>query len=292
MRELSSYFITELQKGKLVPLLNKVKRDSDLDLQIREDYINIYFKGNNLLKLKEDLSFEIDKKFTDAKEDISFSTEDSCSDFIKNKLPQIKERIIDAKTIKNTLEIEYEQLLIRANNYTSSVNSEYLIVDRQYARAGEQRKNQMDLLGVFLERGSRGSQSLRAAPFVAEVKFSLNPDIPNLPEQISRYYTQIENDYKGFVSQAELLLNQKAELGLFDSSNGLVNKLKSAKVDPDIKNLRIIIVLVDYNPYSSKYGSEVVSQLKELPYFNQIYIFNTGFAMWQKNVKGVELEDS
>lgn len=287
MRELSSYFITELQKGKLAPLLDKVKKDSDLDLQIREGYINIYFKGNNLLKLKEDLSFEIDKKFTDCKEDISFSTEDSCRDFITNKLPQIKEKIIDVKSIKNTLEIEYEQLLIRANNYTNSVNSEYLIVDRQYARAGEQRKNQMDLFGVFVDRGRRGSQSLLTVPFVAEVKYSLNPDISNLPEQINRYYKHIESAYKGFIAQAELLLHQKAELGLFDLSNGLVDKLKSSKVDEGIKNLRIIIVLVDYNPYSTKFGPDVISQLKNLPYSDQIYLFKTGFAIWHKNLTEV-----
>lgn len=37
----------------MAPILDEMHRDKDLDLQIRGGYINIYFKGNSLLKLTE-----------------------------------------------------------------------------------------------------------------------------------------------------------------------------------------------------------------------------------------------
>jgi hypothetical protein len=48
-------------------------------------------------------------------------------------VPRIKQNI--AALDKRSLEVEYEQMLIRANNYERRNASEYFIVDRQYAIA-------------------------------------------------------------------------------------------------------------------------------------------------------------
>ena len=50
MRELSETFINCLKSGFLSSITEKVKTDQDLDLEIREDYVNVYYKGNSLLK--------------------------------------------------------------------------------------------------------------------------------------------------------------------------------------------------------------------------------------------------
>ena len=42
-----------LQHGFLAPLRERVLLDKDLDLEIRDKYLNIYFKGNSLLRLAE-----------------------------------------------------------------------------------------------------------------------------------------------------------------------------------------------------------------------------------------------
>jgi hypothetical protein len=52
-RKLSLTFMDNLQKGFLKDILGKVQKDPDLDLQIRHNYFNIYFKGNSLLKFSE-----------------------------------------------------------------------------------------------------------------------------------------------------------------------------------------------------------------------------------------------
>jgi len=48
MRQLSAPFLHCLKSGFLSELTQQVKADPDLDLEIREDYINIYYKGNSL----------------------------------------------------------------------------------------------------------------------------------------------------------------------------------------------------------------------------------------------------
>jgi len=46
-RGLSDKFMAALTGGVLTPLLDRVKADSTLCLEIREDYLNIYYRGGN-----------------------------------------------------------------------------------------------------------------------------------------------------------------------------------------------------------------------------------------------------
>jgi hypothetical protein len=55
MRKLSAKFMDDLvnPKGVLHPILARVKKDQTLMLAIREDFINIYYRGGNILNIKE-----------------------------------------------------------------------------------------------------------------------------------------------------------------------------------------------------------------------------------------------
>ncbi len=55
MRKLSAKFMGDLvdSNGVLHPILPRVKKDHTLMLAIRENYINIYYRGGNILNLKE-----------------------------------------------------------------------------------------------------------------------------------------------------------------------------------------------------------------------------------------------
>ncbi|MFC1744441.1 hypothetical protein ACFL35_10645 [Candidatus Riflebacteria bacterium] len=289
LRILSENFTKNLVKGIFSPILKRVKLDNDLDLQIREGYINIYFKGNSLLKLKENGAIDIHKKFKKNIPDFPTYLKNAteCNNFVKNLLPKIKENIITTKASKDTLEIEYEQLLIRANNYTEKVNAEYYIVDRQFAEKGQKRKNQMDLTGIFSNRNKRRASTLTVTPFIGEVKYSLNKDISDIDAQIKKYYEQIVNNSALFFEQLEYLLHQKSKLGLFNVSDGLLKKFKTAKVDDRIENLKIVIILIDYNPNSKLFNQKVKRNIFQLPFKKNILVFNAGFAMWEQNLKNI-----
>jgi len=50
MRGLSDNFLECLKSGFLSSITEYVKSDPDLTLDIRDAYINVYYKGNSLLK--------------------------------------------------------------------------------------------------------------------------------------------------------------------------------------------------------------------------------------------------
>lgn len=56
------------KKGQLLPLLNIVKSDKDLVLQIRNNYINIYYKGGNILKVTPGKGYVFDHKYFKGKD--------------------------------------------------------------------------------------------------------------------------------------------------------------------------------------------------------------------------------
>lgn len=49
MCALSEEFIKDLQQGLLKNLLEEVKKDDNLCLAIRENYINIYYRGGKFI---------------------------------------------------------------------------------------------------------------------------------------------------------------------------------------------------------------------------------------------------
>jgi hypothetical protein len=59
MRGLSEKFMNDLSKpeGKLHPILERVKKDHSLMLAIRDGYINIYYRGGNILRVTEHQGF-------------------------------------------------------------------------------------------------------------------------------------------------------------------------------------------------------------------------------------------
>ena len=52
MRGLSEDFMKDLLKGELKGFLSAVKNDDTLCLEIRDNYINIYYRGGNLCRIK------------------------------------------------------------------------------------------------------------------------------------------------------------------------------------------------------------------------------------------------
>lgn len=276
MRTLDKTFVSELTKGGLFhSIVDYVINDNTLDFEIRDGYINIYFKGNSILKLNENGSFEIHKKFIKGTS-LSNSTFSSASD-VKNYLdniPLIKNNVISVKSKRPTLEIEYEQLLIRSNNLNKNVNSEIFLTDRQYA--DNINNSRFDLSGFFWSRKNRKRNQTVPLTFI-EVKYSLNPDISDIDKQIDKYYNAVNSNISDIASETEYLKNLKIELGLINQSKDRLDALKTLKISNKIQDAKFIIALIDYNPNSKLFDR---TKLKALSYSSQIEIFNCGLAVW------------
>jgi hypothetical protein len=281
MRKLSEEFVRSLQSGILKGLLEKVKQDMDLDLEIRDNSLNIYYKGNSLLKLDELRSSTpcryrptIHQKFLDGQTVSVFENEAAVHDFLR-LIPTLKENIL--RFGRSSIETEYEQMIIRANNDELRNNSEYFMIDRQY-NAGS--SGRFDLTGFYWQReGRRKHQEVPIC--LIEIKYALNQDIQTLDEQISRYYEAIARDFNAFAEEAESVFQQKLALGLFHQSQDRLEALKTLKFSRDIRQVQLILFLIDYNPFSKRLDLE---KLKGLPFANQIRMIQTGFALWEQKL--------
>ncbi len=281
MRKLSETFLTCLKSDFLSGITEYVRHDHDLNLEIRDSYINIYYKGNSLLKLAgtgSPLHYKADihKKFLEGLNISLDFTESTVPQFIKN-IPLIKENIVQHG--KRSLELEYEQMIIRANNFEPRNNTEYFIVDRQYAL----REGRFDLTGFYWERaGRRRYQEVPVC--LMEIKFALNTDIRDVHNQLARYYEPIKNNAAAIAEEMETVFRQKLELKLYDQSTERINAMRTLTFSRNIEAFQFILVLVDYNPNSSLYN---LKDIRNLPFANQIKIFHTGFGMWQSNVRSI-----
>lgn len=280
MRGLSDKFFECLKSGFLSGITDSVKSDPDLNLEIRDSYINVYYKGNSLLKLAETGSShqykaEIHKKFlAGISLPLNFS-ESTIAQFL-SAVPSLKQNI--ARLGKRSLEVEYEQMIIRANNFESRNNTEYFIVDRQYAV----KDGRFDLTGIFWERNHR-KRNQEVPICLMEIKFALNDDIKEVHNQLSRYYESIRPHAAIIAEEMQMVFRQKIELGLYQNTDN-ADALKTLTFSKNIDEFQFVVVLVDYNPNSSKLDLE---NLSSLPFANQIKVFFSGFAMWQQNVKSI-----
>jgi len=276
MRVLDRGFVSELTNGGLFhPIVETVINDTTLDFEIRDGYINIYFKGNSILKLNENGTYEIHKKFvkgTSLSRFVFLSPSD-VKNYLNN-IPLIKYNVISVKSKRPTLEIEYEQLMIRSNNLNKNVNSEIYLTDRQYT--DNINNSRFDLSGFFWSRKNRKRNQTVPLIFI-EVKYSLNPDISDIDKQIDKYYNAVKSNISDIATETKYLKNLKIELGLINQSKDRLDALKTLKISDKIQDAKFIIALIDYNPNSKLFDK---TKLKAFSYSNQIEIFNCGLAVW------------
>ena len=57
-------FINSLKSGKLKKMLDLINKDDDLDVQIRNNYLNIYYMGGNIAKINSERSIVFDMYYT------------------------------------------------------------------------------------------------------------------------------------------------------------------------------------------------------------------------------------
>jgi len=287
MRKLSDAFMADLQSGFLMDLPRAVIKDPDLNLEIREHYLSIYYKGNSLLKLKEAHGphvglarylREIHPKFLtdDVKVPEVFEDLRTTQQFVKS-IPALKRNIVAVTHGKQSLETEYEQLLIRANNFEARNNSEYFLIDRQYVVGTER----FDLIGICWERRHR-RRGQEVPLCLMELKFALNPDIADVHDQLARYYDAVTTRVPRIAEEVEVVFRQKLALGLYRQSPERATAMETLTISRGLSQVKFILVLIDYNPYSRILD---VGKLVQLPFAGQVEVFRAGFAMWKQHVK-------
>jgi hypothetical protein len=286
-RHLSESFLKELKDGIYQPIVQRVRLDKDLDMEFRGSYLNIYYQGHSILNLKNNGGIKINRKFLrgiEARVPSSLKTSDDVRRYL-GLLPNIKDNVTyfpdeaGTKSSKSK-ELEFEQLLIRANNMESRNNSEYIILDRQYVvNKGVDRWDLIALRWPIEKRGRPGQEGYLS---LIEVKYAQNPDIQNIKSQVERYANYLEANLEEICKDMEHILKQKLELGLLAKTEGQIKRLKKLPIKDTIEETEIIIYLIDYNQ-----NSKLLKRAKETgePKFQgKVKIALGGLVLWQSNL--------
>jgi hypothetical protein len=261
MRTISDHFLDDLSspEGVLHPVLERVKRDNTLLLSIRENNVNIYYRGGNLLKVTEKKP-GLYTTYFDSHYNLSgtplpetpgtLATRDDAAAWAAT-FALHKNLMDEYFSVHPKAEREFQQIVARENNdSTISNESEYFISDIEFA--DDTLGARFDLLAIrWLANQRKDGSKCRAA--LMEMKYS--DGALSGSAGISKHLKDIEamvSDrarYAALLQTMELQFNQLDRLGLLRFNKGVSN----AQVRLDVNDRpEVIFILANHNPRSGK----------------------------------------
>jgi len=262
-RLLSNSFILDLISGKLKEILIYIQRDNTLDLQIRNNNVNIYYRGGNILRIIEKGSnsyeFEFDKNYLSSSNAnlINYMSNQNWNQYF----PSMKQSMDFYFSKNRKEERESQQLVVRENNYSSIANgTDYFIIDIEYDNHANAR---FDLVAV--EWPSRSSQRKLLKdykPKLVVIEMKYGDKALSGTAGMKKHY----DDFVSFVSNVIVLndfknemlnvFRQKRELGLIPclSSSGNSNQITQFADAPELAFL-----IANHDPASTKLKTELVT---------------------------------
>ncbi len=262
-RLLSNSFISDLNSGQLKEILIFVQRDNTLDLQIRDNNVNIYYRGGNILRIIEKginfYEFEFDKNYLSISDAVLIN---HISNHNWAQYFPIMKQSMDFYFSKNRKEErEYQQLVVRENNYSSIANgTDYFIIDIEYDNHANAR---FDLVAVeWPSNSSNRKLSKDYKPKLVVIEMKYGDGALSGTAGMKKHY----DDFVSFVSNEKVLndfknemlnlFSQKRELGLIPclSASGNSNQITQFA---DIPELTFLIA--NHDPASTKLKTELAT---------------------------------
>jgi hypothetical protein len=281
---LSEHFMDDLTKpdGLLNPILARVKKDQTLMIAIRENYINIYYRGGNLLRVTEQSSGSYRVFFDDqynqsgqAGPDLpaSLHNQEDARHWVA-AFPIYKNIMDEFFCIHPKPEREFQQLAARENNHSTISNeSEYFVSDIEFADSSLGAR--FDMLAIRWSASQRTNGS-RCRAVLVEMKYGDGAldGKAGLIKHLQDIEALIKNGsrYAMLLQTMEAQFNQLDQLGLLKfnrSKNGTKIKL-DANERPEV-----VFILSNHNPRSSKL--KTILNNPEIDIFEQLHSFDLRF---------------
>lgn len=301
MRGLSPKFIGDLKNGCLEKVLECVKSDDTLSLCIRDEYINIYYRGGSLYKIIEKSNgvydFDFDTNYCNHNKPYFHSKKINLPKTTKyeeyvNLIYDIK-REMDIYFSENPKsEKEFQQLVLRENNMSSISNyTDYYIADIEYAY--DNSKSRLDLIGV--KWPSKREPHINLQLSIMEMKYGdkaltggsgIVDHFDKLNKFIATSKLNVTNS-NNLYDEVENILNQKIELGVID-----IHGNKKVQLDKNAK-LEYIIIAANHKPQSTVLERELNIAKNNYPkLFQDIDVkitteANIGYGLFDKAMKYV-----
>ncbi len=245
--------------GLLHPILERIKHDHTLMLSIRKDYLNIYYRGGNILRIREQRK-GCYSAFFDSKYNETGVPCLALPESIENQ-SEAREWVDAFQDLKGIMDFyfsehskperEFQQLIARENNFSTVANqSEYFISDIEFSDSDLGAR--FDILALrWLVAHRKKTGSCRAA--LIEMKYGDNAlsGSAGVLKHLRDIDALISDGvkYKALLETMERQFNQLDELGLL-RFNRVANW---TNIELNVKNKpEVIFILANHNPRSSK----------------------------------------
>ena len=265
-RGLSPRFMKNLKEnGELHSLLLAVLNDDTICMEIRENYINIYYRGGNLCKISEsgdhyiyhfDSNYALDKEVRESL--LDFANFD-CEMWLRS-FPLLKS-IMDSWFNKYPKEErEIQQHIVRENNFSVIAgDTDYFIVDLEYTSS--ESEGRFDMIAIKWQSTSQGRKNRRDKQLVLiEVKYGDKAmgDKSGIAQHFGDW-TQFVSDkarWNSFCNEMLKVFNQKVELGLIKGLPGAIESV--SYMHPEM-----LFLLANHKPARKKFHNELNAILND-----------------------------
>lgn len=300
-RGLTELFMDDLQDGPLTPLLQRVRKDTSLDLQIRGNYLNVYYRGGSILHItptKKTLSryrFKFDKKYFSGS---STAVIDALAPIVA-KPEGCNAWIAALPVLKDTMDLWFgnhpkderalQQMVVWENNDSPwAGGTDYFIVDIEYdSRKGDKTAGgRFDLIAIKWE-SSPAARKLKgkARPKLVVIEMKAGDGALKGSAGMLKHWQDFEKLSKtaprtAFLKEMVTVFAQKRDLGLIRSLAKHTNEIKPHHLDPQVE---FMFLLAGHDPASRKLKSEL-DALNGNPKVDLCTSNFTGFALYKEDV--------
>jgi hypothetical protein len=288
-RGLDKQFEKDLITGHLKEVLNYIKKDHTLDMEIRDNYINIYYRGGNILRIKKNgfsYQFEFDEKYLIGTLPISITD----LYILKlnfdwnNYFPKTKQ-VMDFYFSKNRKEErEYQQLVVRENNYSSISNgTDYFIIDIEYDNHENARFDLVAVEWPSVASKRKLQKGFKPKLVIIEMKYGDGAltNKSGMKKHCDDFNTFKSNtvSVSKFNSEMIDLFKQKRRLGLIPCLSKSRNSNKIENFDDQIE---LIFLIANHDPASRKLVKEIESiKTNSIKFIVSNFM---GYGIYNKNI--------
>lgn len=324
-RGISDAFVEQLREGVLHPVLERVQHDDTLSLEIRSGYINVSYRGGNLLKVSATARPD---RFTTYFDWRYCGTADDYRCALGERLPATiadaddarawvdafsqHKQAMDIRFSKHPkLEREYQQAVVRDNNrHATGRASDYVVVDIEYAQSPrafpEQKADyRFDMVGFRWPVAGGTRKKGVATPVIMEMKtgdaaLASNPVRPGT-DAVQAGLAKHVRDIERFLEPAageemsrpyQLLRQELLEIFTIKQRLGLpslptnMRKLHVAELTP---RPEVVFVIANHTPASTVFSRELLTlpARRHADYFVATVQW-AGYALFAKNMRPLD----
>ena len=290
-RHISDKMLKDFLNGVLTPMLEAVKSDDTLDLELRGGVVNIYYRGGSIFKItdhngKYDIFF--DNKYCTS-HSARLNSSPSISDAVRG-LPLYKQAMDWWFHEHPKYEREFQQVIARENNNHRRISggTDYYIADIEYEdRHGHSRFDMVAL--KWLSKGSIRKDTNKVSLALIEVKYGDGAltGTAGIQKHLDDFKAFLNDQQKltFFCKDMSEVFRQKCKLGLVD---GL--KETQHNVSINTENPEVIFIFANHDP-DSKILNNILRTIKSTDYTFPILIAqasNMGYGLYVDNLHSLD----